>query len=87
MSGVVTLKWLVGTVYLAEPTGQWVQDPDGWWREIYRPGYTLLPSGERIDEHEFTSVVRLSQPPHMLLCQPKRRSLVDRLWAWLGMVA
>lgn len=67
------VTFLTGTVHLPEPTGEWVQDSDGWWREIYRPGYTQQLDGTKTDFMEFIAPVRLSEPPSRTLARLNRR--------------
>lgn len=55
-----TITWLVGHVELPRPLGAWVQDEDGWWRELYTPKRDVWPGGFR--EEAATAFVRCSEP-------------------------
>lgn len=52
-----------GTVKLAEPTGRWVQDPDGWWREIWTDSVWLDEHGVETRREAFQAPVRMNMPP------------------------
>lgn len=60
-----TWRVLFGVSVLPQGTGRYVQDKDGWWRQIYSPGYTLLPNGQRTDVYEFEATIRMNIDPTM----------------------
>lgn len=54
------ITWWPGTVTMPRPLGAWVQDDDGWWRELYSPWRDTWPGG--FEEREFRALVRTSEP-------------------------
>lgn len=67
-----------GTVRLGHSTGEWVQDPDGWWREIYTDTIWFDQAGREERRAPFIACVRLSQPPESWR-PPSSRSRRDTL--------
>lgn len=52
-----------GSVRMAEPTGRWVQDPDGWWREIYTDAIWFDRFGFEERREPFEALIRMNMPP------------------------
>ncbi len=51
-----------GTFRLGEPTGQWVQDADGWWREVYTDAVWFDQNGVEERREPPEAFIRMSQP-------------------------
>lgn len=68
-----------GSVRLGAPTGRWVQDPDGWWREVYTDTVWLDRHGVEERRAPFEAMVRMSMPPWEMMADA-RRGWLSRLF-------
>lgn len=55
-------RWNTGMVHLPTPTGAWVQDDDGMWRELYTPRRRVNYEGVTISEERWHAPVRVNRP-------------------------
>lgn len=57
MSVRFTMEVTTGTVHLPRPTGRWVKDSEGYWREAYTDRIVMNDDGTERSRQPFTSLV------------------------------
>lgn len=63
MSVKFVMNIVYGSVQMGSPTGRYVRDPDGWYREEYTPTRWLDEQGRVTREETFIAPCRISAPP------------------------